>query len=139
VLFAAEDPALGLELFRTDGTAAGTWMVSDIVAGAGSSVPDDFSVQDGVLYFSAWTPADGRELWRSDGTFAGTWRLTEIAPGPFSSSPSKITRAGNRLFFLANDSVHGFELWARADDGSIPLFIDGFETADTARWSATVP
>ena len=139
VLFAAEDPALGLELFRTDGTAAGTWMVSDIVAGASSSVPDDFSVQDGVLYFSAWTPADGRELWRSDGTFAGTWRLTEIAPGPFSSSPSKITRAGNRLFFLANDSVHGFELWARADDGSIPLFIDGFETADTARWSATVP
>jgi ELWxxDGT repeat protein len=139
VLLAAEDPSLGLELYRTDGTAAGTWMVRDIVPGAGSSVPDDFAVEDGVLYFSAWTPADGRELWRSDGTFAGTYRLTDIAPGPLSSSPSKFTRAGNRLFFLASDNVHGFELWARADDGSVPLFIDGFETGDTTRWSQTLP
>ncbi|KAB2964486.1 MAG: hypothetical protein F9K18_07495 [Thermoanaerobaculia bacterium] len=137
--FAAEDPALGLELFRTDGTAMGTWMVRDLVPGPDSSVPDDFAVADGVLHFSAWTPAHGRELWRSDGTFAGTWRLTDIAPGPLSSSPSRFARAGNRLFFVANDHLHGFELWARADDGSIPLFIDGFETGDAARWSIASP
>lgn len=139
VLFAAEDPALGLELFRTDGTTMGTWMVRDLVPGPGSSVPDDFAVANGVLHFSAWTPAHGRELWRSDGTFAGTWRLTDIAPGPLSSSPSRFARAGNRLFFVATDHVHGFELWARADDGSVPLFIDGFETGDVARWSTQVP
>lgn len=139
VLFAAEHPKLGYELFRTDGTPAGTAMVRDLVVGAGSSVPDDFVVQDGVLYFSAWTPAHGREAWRSDGTFAGTYRLTDVAPGPLSSSPSRFVRRGNRLFFTATDHVHGFELWARADDGSIPLFIDGLETGDAGRWSAEIP
>ncbi|GMU63903.1 MAG: hypothetical protein AMXMBFR36_01770 [Acidobacteriota bacterium] len=139
VLFAAEDPTLGYELFRTDGTAAGTSMVRDLVVGPGSSVPDDFVIQDGVLYFSAWTPSHGREAWRSDGTFAGTYRLTDVAPGPLSSSPSRFVRRGNRLFFTATDQVHGFELWARADDGSVPLFIDGFETGDAGRWSAQNP
>ncbi|GMU63902.1 MAG: hypothetical protein AMXMBFR36_01760 [Acidobacteriota bacterium] len=136
VLFAAEHPALGYELFRTDGTAAGTSVVRDLVTGVGSSVPDDFVVQDGVLYFSAWTREHGREAWRSDGTAAGTYRLTDVAPGPLSSSPSRFVRRGNRLFFTATDHVHGFELWARADDGSVPLFIDGFETGDLSRWSA---
>jgi ELWxxDGT repeat protein len=139
VLFAAEHPNLGYELFRTDGTAAGTSMVRDLVVGAGSSVPDDFVVQDGVLYFSAWTPSHGREAWRSDGTFAGTYRLTDVAPGPLSSSPSRFVLRGNRLFFTATDHVHGFELWARADDGSVPLFIDGVETGDAGRWSAQNP
>jgi ELWxxDGT repeat protein len=139
VLFAAEHPKLGYELFRTDGTAAGTSMVRDLVVGPGSSVPDDFVVQDGVLYFSAWTPTHGREAWRSDGSFAGTRRLTDVAPGPLSSSPSRFVRRGNRLFFTATDHVHGFELWARADDGSIPLFIDGFEIGDAGRWSAEIP
>jgi len=139
VLFAAEHPVSGYELFRTDGTAAGTSVVRDLVTGVGSSVPDDFVVQDGVLYFSAWTREHGREAWRSDGTTAGTYRLTDVAPGPLSSSPSRFVRRGNRLFFTATDHVHGFELWARADDGSVPLFIDGFETGDAGRWSAQNP
>ncbi|GMU63901.1 MAG: hypothetical protein AMXMBFR36_01750 [Acidobacteriota bacterium] len=139
VIFAAEHPTFGYELFRTDGTAAGTSVVRDLVTGLGSSVPDDFVVQDGVLYFSAWTREHGREAWRSDGTAAGTWRLTDVAPGPLSSSPSRFVRRGNRLFFTATDHVHGFELWARADDGSVPLFIDGFDTEDTSRWSQSIP
>jgi len=139
VLFAAEHPTFGYELFRTDGTTAGTSVVRDLVTGVGSSVPDDFVVQDGVLYFSAWTREHGREAWRSDGTAAGTYRLTDVAPGPLSSSPSRFVRRGNRLFFTATDHVHGFELWARADDGSIPIFIDGFETGDAGRWSAQIP
>lgn len=139
VLFAAEHPTFGYELFRTDGTAAGTSVVRDLVTGVGSSVPDDFVVQDGVLYFSAWTREHGREAWRSDGTAAGTYQLTDVAPGPLSSSPSRFVRRGNRLFFTATDHVHGFELWARADDGSVPLFIDGFETGDAGRWSAQNP
>lgn len=139
VIFAAEHPTFGYELFRTDGTTAGTSVVRDLVTGVGSSVPDDFVVQDGVLYFSAWTREHGREAWRSDGTAAGTYRLTDVAPGPLSSSPSRFVRRGNRLFFTATDHVHGFELWARADDGSVPIFIDGFETGDAGRWSAQNP
>jgi hypothetical protein len=62
-----------------------------------------------------------------------------VAPGPLSSSPSRFVLRGNRLFFTATDHVHGFELWARADDRSVPLFIDGFETGDAGRWSAQNP
>lgn len=139
VVFAAEDPKHGLELWRTDGTPAGTALLRDLVVGPGSSVPEDLSVQDGLLYFSAWTPAHGREAWRSDGSPAGTYRITDLVPGARSSNPNRFLRSGELLFFVANDEVHGREVWALAPDGSFPLFLDGFESGSTDRWSAAVP
>jgi len=139
VLFTAEDEEHGLELWTTDGTYEGTHLFKDLAPGAASSVPDDLVVRDGTLYFSAWTPAYGREAWRSDGTPAGTARITDIAPGSLSSSPQRFSRTTDRLYFTATDQVHGFELWAISDDGTIPLFLDGFETSDTSRWSLTEP
>ncbi len=139
VLFAAEHPVYGYELFRTDGTAAGTALVADLVPGIDSSVPDELTVVDGIVYFSAWTSEHGREAWRTDGTAVGTWRLTDVAPGPLSSSPANFVRSGGRLFFSASDHVHGFELWAMPEDGSGSLFLDGFESGDTSRWSAELP
>jgi ELWxxDGT repeat protein len=134
VVFSAESEPEGLELWVSDGTFAGTALLKDIAPGAASSVPDDLVVRDGVLYFSAWSPNYGREAWKSDGTTAGTVRITDIAPGPKSSSPQRFARAGNRLYFSATDHVHGYELWALSDDGSIPLFLDDFESGDVDRW-----
>ncbi len=139
IFFAAEDEEHGLELWATDGTAPATALVKDVAPGAASSIPDDLVVRDGLLYFSAWTPNYGREAWRSDGTASGTVRITDIAPGPQSSSPQRFARAGNRLYFSATDQIHGYELWAISDDGTIPLFLDGFESSDTLRWSVAVP
>lgn len=138
IFFTAESELEGLELWVTDGTYDGTMLFKDIAPGGASSIPDDLVVRDGVLYFSAWTPNYGREAWKSDGTPGGTIRITDIAPGPKSSSPQRFARAGDRLFFSATDQIHGYELWAISDDGSIPIFLDGFETADTGRWSETV-
>lgn len=138
-VFAAEDEEHGLELWVTDGTYPGTALLKDIAPGLASSVPDDLVVRDGVLYFSAWSPSYGREAWKSDGTAAGTLRLSDVAPGPLSSSPQRFARAGNRLYFSATDQIHGYELWAISDDGSVPLFLDGFESLTTARWSVTEP
>ncbi|MEZ5312916.1 MAG: hypothetical protein R2862_04275 [Thermoanaerobaculia bacterium] len=139
IFFTAESELEGLELWVTDGTYDGTVLFKDIAPGGVSSIPDDLVVRDGILYFSAWTPTHGREAWKSDGTPGGTVRITDIAPGPLSSSPQRFARAGNRLFFSATDQIHGYELWAISDDGSIPIFLDGFETADTGRWSDTAP
>ena len=139
IVFSAEDEAHGLELWVTDGTYPGTTLLKDVAPGLASSVPDDFVVRDGVLYFSAWSPSYGREAWKSDGTTAGTVRISDVAPGPLSSSPQRFARAGNRLYFSATDQIHGYELWAISDDGSVPLFLDGFEVGDTARWSDTIP
>ena len=139
IVFSAEDEEHGLELWVTDGTYPGTALLKDVAPGLASSVPDDLVVRDGVLSFSAWSPNYGREAWRSDGTTAGTVRISDVAPGPLSSSPQRFARAGNRLYFSATDQLHGYELWAISDDGTIPLFIDGFENESTSRWSGAIP
>jgi len=139
IVFSSEDEDHGLELWATDGTYPGTTLLKDVAPGVASSVPDDLVVRDGALYFSAWSPGFGREAWKSDGTAAGTIRISDVAPGPLSSSPQRFARAGNRLYFSATDQVHGFELWAISDDGTVPLFLDGFESENTDRWSVAEP
>lgn len=71
--FTAEDGIHGRELFRSDGTADGTWLVRDICPGFCSSVgPAVMAAMDGRLYFSADDGEHGFELWTSDGTAQGT-------------------------------------------------------------------
>ena len=66
VLFAADDGVHGRELWRTDGTAAGTAMVADLTPGPTGSAPRELTVVDGIAYFTA----GATEFWRSDGTAA---------------------------------------------------------------------
>src|SRR5262245_6581774 len=65
--FAATDGDHGRELWKSDGTAAGTALVADISPGPSSSQPYNLTVVDGTLFFTAFG-----ELWKSDGTAAGT-------------------------------------------------------------------
>jgi ELWxxDGT repeat protein len=111
VYFNASDGVHGSELWRSDGTAAGTAMVIDIhPTGAGD--PDGLLVIDGTLYFAADDGTNGTELWTSDGTAAGTTLVMDINPGPSGSSPHNLTVVGDMLYFAANDGTHGKELWA---------------------------
>jgi len=86
--FAADDGERGLELWRTDGTAAGTVLVKDIAegmspgyqgsygyyasSGPASSHPSNFTIAGDTLFFTANNPATGTELWKTDGTPNGT-------------------------------------------------------------------
>ncbi len=72
LLFEAGDNSAGVELWTSDGTAAGTTLVKDINPGAASSDPNDLTLIDDTLFFSAANGANGDELWKSDGTAAGT-------------------------------------------------------------------
>ena len=63
-----------LELWKSDGTEAGTVLVKDINPGGGGSagsLPNHLTAVDGTLYFTAFDPDTGIELWKSDGTEAG--------------------------------------------------------------------
>ena len=85
-IFDGYTPATGSELYISDGTSAGTVLVSDINPGtAGSSPGQMASLNDGFLYFSADDGVHGRELWRTNGTPAGTTLVKDIEPGPQGS------------------------------------------------------
>jgi ELWxxDGT repeat protein len=110
VYFAANDGSAGVELWSTDGTAAGTRLVVDINPGVGDSNPCQLTVFGGHLNFSASGPA-GNELWTSDGTGAGTLQVVDIAPATASSFPSGLTVFNGALYFGADDGTHGSQLW----------------------------
>lgn len=80
--FTANDGSHGSELWKTDGTTAGTVLVDDLNPGAGDSNPTNLVWSLGRLFFAATTPAAGNELFESDGTAAGTRLVRDINPGP---------------------------------------------------------
>ncbi|MBA2225982.1 MAG: hypothetical protein N3E46_01810 [Gemmataceae bacterium] len=107
VYFAATDASGDRELWRTDGTAAGTWRVADINP-IGSSNPRYLTNVNGTLFFTADDGSHGRELWKLDGTTANL--VKDIHSGD-SSHPRWLVNVGGILFFTANDGTNGRELW----------------------------
>ncbi len=107
----------GEELWRSDGTEAGTTMVKDILPGSGDGTYDaGLVVFKGMLFFAAEDNDHGTELWRSDGTESGTVLVADISSGTPSSLPKSLTAANGILYFAAQDNNSGTELWQT--DGS---------------------
>ncbi|HET9210442.1 MAG TPA: hypothetical protein VFR03_08585 [Thermoanaerobaculia bacterium] len=129
------------ELWRSDGTPAGTYKIADLPSG-----PRDLTAFRGRLYFTAdsglwWsystaaatlqvsavpasslqvvgsslvfvgTDSQGSELWASDGTTAGTHRIADLTPGAGSTTFNAFKLVGKRLFFSATTKARGDELY----------------------------
>src|SRR5829696_1399121 len=137
LLFGANHPRFGEELWRSNGTRSGTRLVKDIDPGplvikkmenteTGSSAPDSVLRTKKWIYFQATTVKYGEELWKSDGTKSGTKLIKDIVPDlpPGArcqqgdcgipkgwSHPDTVTVMGKQVFFAADDGKHGVELW----------------------------
>ena len=121
VYFTADDGEHGKELWRSDGSRIGTYMLKDINSGQGGSVqygshwPIEYQ---GELYFGA---NDG-ELWKTDGTYDGTTLVADIGSNVYLE-----TVFDGKLFFsasgFASGSADGVEIWTY-DGTTHELFYD---------------
>jgi len=111
IYFNATDNVRGSELWKSDGTTAGTVLVKGIYPGSGGSNPQNLVALGNTVYFKAGDGVNGYELWKSDGTAAGTALVRDLFPGGTSSSPGELTVLGNKIIFRANDGISGSELW----------------------------
>ena len=107
-LFFADDADHGCELWRSDGTPAGTTLVKDIVPGTdgltfGQASATPIVVAGGHAFF--YTALHG--LWATDGTSGGTVKLHDFP------APSGLVAAGDFGYFLDN----AFALWK--SDGTV--------------------
>lgn len=107
------DATSGRELWKSDGTDAGTSMVADIRPGTGHSMDSlaSAATAGGFIYFAATDGTNGTELWRSDGTAGGTEMIKDINNGSGSSAPNAFTAVGNTIYFTATNTGSGRELW----------------------------
>ncbi len=67
LIFRANDGTNGSELWKSNGTAAGTVLVKDIAASTAASSPNLLTVVGSQVFFTADDGIAGREVWRSDG------------------------------------------------------------------------
>ena len=128
LFFTADDGSTGRELWKTDGTQAGTVLVKDLYEGdypyyydgnyygvyPNSGSPARLTASGGLLFFTATDGVDGVELWRSDGTESGTFQLNDIQPGggdAFYGDDNSLTDVDGTLFFAAENDTTGKELW----------------------------
>jgi len=138
--FVAWDQEHGAELWRTDGTPVGTWLLADLRPGPEGSAIGGMVEHKGRLWFGADDGQRGGALWRTDGTPAGTVLALDPLPAAASGAPPQELRVlGSRLTFFAPTPARGEQLWAgdgtargtapvtTLSRGSSPsLLLDGF-------------
>lgn len=101
--FYANDGLHGSEMFKSDGTEAGTGLVKDLVPGVNSSYPESWVDLGGQLYFFCQGG-----LWKSDGTAAGTTLVKQAGAYP---EYYEVAEIDGKIFFPGEDTTNGLELW----------------------------
>ncbi len=110
ILLPLDDGIHGTTLWETDGTAAGTQLVSLVD-------PTQFAVLDGTAYFLGAGRGLPFGLWTTDGTAAGTTELKDLSQNGADKLTNgldlgEIVADGSLLYFTSSDGNDGVDLWA---------------------------
>ncbi len=85
------DDGNGIELWASDGTSQGTYLVKEINPN-GSSDPLKFKdMGEYMLFIAKGNEQEGFELWRTDGTSEGTYLVKDICPEAFCSGALELS------------------------------------------------
>lgn len=97
------------ELWRSDGTEAGTYRVLDLNP-TGRAYPHSFEVIDDWLYFIADSMSVTKQLFKTDGTEAGTHWLADVDDAGMENA-HMLTSSGGLLYYRTYRPTTGVELW----------------------------
>lgn len=99
-----EQVAVNRELWRSDGTAEGTYQVADLFEGSGlgaDSLPFGFAAGESHVYFFARSTTQELALWKSDGTALGTEQIDAV-----SIAPRILWADDDRVVYVGLDEPH---------------------------------
>ncbi len=113
LIFSADDGEHGREVWRTDGTVDGTFMLVDSVPGgddglrsSSTDVKERMTRIGDSLYFSDDNP-NRQWIWRTDGTREGTVR---IDTDPLRQV-NELSALNDEILIAGNDGILGLEFW----------------------------
>ena len=117
IYFVANDGRHGREVWRTDGTTAGTTRVTNLAVGVRG-----LRVCAGSLLFVGVDRASAA-LWTSDGT-PGTERRVARLPSALGRTPKSLRCLPGGIAFTADDGQHGREVWTLRKGAREPILHD---------------
>ncbi len=132
--FSGQDASGNVDLYVSDGTAAGTTSLAVAGTSASGLTPGDIIVYGGRLYFSGLDATGVSRLWVSDGTASGTSVLpvfgidsTNLNLGGAGLNPTNITVANGKLLFAGTDGAGHTGLWVSdgTSSGTSELAVTG--------------
>ncbi|MCA9093525.1 MAG: cadherin-like domain-containing protein, partial [Planctomycetaceae bacterium] len=108
------------ELWKSDGTANGTALITTVPTVDSTLRADSFTVAGGLLYFINNDGIYGDELWRTDGTAAGTYLLKDLSPESLYTQIAyrNMVDVNGILYFVARRRNQAPEIWRT--DGTEP-------------------
>lgn len=147
LFFWAQDGQHGIELWVSDGTEAGTYLLADIWPGPGSAGnPLSYMISMGeTLFFVANDSLHGMELWKYEVGSTGPVLLADMLPGPEGSYPNLFADEAakvfqNRLYFNGSNKgkSQDRELWCT--DGDSVFLVKNIHPGQTQNgWLSSFP
>ncbi|MBK8968881.1 MAG: T9SS type A sorting domain-containing protein [Lewinellaceae bacterium] len=133
--FMANDDVHGFELWKSDGTAAGTVMVRDIFPGKSQDGPQQlYAAYKNQLYFTARDTTHETELWRTDDA-EGAVLLTDACPGTCDGAqyfqPLPMAVYQDKLYFRSLTPGTGQELWVTEGDSAGAMLVKDIDPGGT--------
>src|SRR5690606_8518968 len=108
--FVSNDGVSGNELWRSDGTEAGTVLVRDLHEGPAPAGIDEIVVMGDTVLVAATDGVIGKELWKVDPVTGELVLVKDIVYGALDGRNS-LTAVDGKLFFNADTPDFGYELW----------------------------